>query len=172
MYWIPAFFIFVEIFLILSVDKLSSYGNAKFLFDKYKDENLKKYIQLNYHGIDVMTNIFGFLLLGELIYFIIGFFYPMIWMFSALIIFVFLISTIFSKMKKEVPIEKRIKLAKLKGFETTDIQFSRLLKLNQLKDNEIKTNEWIKYIFPLFRIIIFISIIVLHYNFSFSILHK
>ena len=171
MYWIPAFFIFTEIVFILSVDKLVTYGNAKFLLDKYKDESLKRYIQSTYHGIDVITNIFGFIFLAQLLYFIVGFFYP-IWMFSALFIFIFLINTIHSKLKKEIPIEKRIKLAKLKGFETTDTQFSRLLKLNELKNSKIKTNEWIIYLIPLFRIIVFMSIIILHYNFSISIIHK
>lgn len=164
MYWIPAFFIFVEIFYILSIDTLVSYGNTKFLFEKYKDESLKKYIQLKYSGAETINNILGVLLLGEMIYFVIGFFYS-IWMISASFVFVFLVSLIYSKLKKEVPIKKRIKLAKLKGFKSTDIQFSRLLKLNNLKD-EIKTNEWMTYISPVIKIIIFISIIVLHYNYK------
>jgi hypothetical protein len=115
--------------------------------------------------MNVINNIIAIGLLAEFVYFIFGFFYP-IWIFSAIFFVQFLITTIISKLNGEPSVEKRIKLAKLKGFETSDIKFDRLLKLNEIKKAEIKTYDFIKYIYPIIRIIIFASIIVLHYNYK------
>ena len=165
MYWIPAFFIFLEIILILSLDNLVRYGNIKFLYEKYKNSELKEYANLHFHGIAIVNSIFAITLIGEIIYFIVALFYP-IWIISVVFLLHFLFLQIRAKLKKDISIEKRIKLAKLKGFETKDEKFSRLLKLNELKNSEIKTNQWMMYIYPVVRIIIFGSIIILHYNYN------
>jgi uncharacterized ion transporter superfamily protein YfcC len=165
MYWIPAFFIFFEIIFFLSVDTIVRYDNIKILYQKYKNSELKNYSEKHFHGINVINSILAIGILAEFAYFIFGFFYP-IWIISAIYFAQFLITTIISKLSGEPSIEKRIKLAKLKDFETSDIKFDRLLKLNELKSSEIKTHDWVKYIYPIIRIIIFASIIVLHYNYK------
>lgn len=165
MYWIPAIFIFIEIIYILTMDKLLVYGSAKNLADKYKDTNLKIYIENKYPNGDKVTAFFGFFLLLELIYFIVGLFFSL-WMISVFIIFSYILNSLYHKIKKEQSIEKTIKLAKLEGFESSSVKFDRLLKLNEINTSEIKTNEWRMYIYPLIRIIAFTLIIVLHYNFK------
>ena len=165
MYWIPAFFIFFEIILFLSVDNIVRYSNIKSLYQKYKDSALKIYSEKHFHGMNIINNILGIVLLAEMVYFIYGFFYP-IWILSAIFFGQFLITTIISKLNGDPSVEKQIKLAKLKGFETSDIKLDRLLKLNEIKKSEIKTYDFIKYIYPIIRIIIFASIIILHYNYK------
>ena len=165
MYWIPAFFIFFEIIFFLSVDNIVRYNNIKSLYLKYKDSELKTYIEKNFHGINVTNSLLALVLLAEMVYFIFGFFYP-IWIISAIYFGQFLITSIVSKINGDPSIEKQIKLAKLKGFETKDTQFSRMLKLNELKNSEIKTYGWVKYIYPIVRIILFATIIILHYNYK------
>ena len=64
----------------------------------------------------------------------------------------------------EATIEKIIKRAKLEDFEATDIKLSRLLKLNEIKN--IKTNNWLLYIYPVVKILAFMAIIILHYHFN------
>ena len=165
MYWIPAFFIFFEIIFFLSVDNIVRYNNIKSLYVKYKDSALKNYIEKNFYGINVINSLLAIGLLSEMVYFIFGFFYP-IWIISAIYCGQFLITSIVSKINGDPSIEKQIKLAKLKGFETEDTKFSRMLKLNELKSSEIKTYGCVKYIYPIVRIIIFATIIILHYNYK------
>lgn len=163
MYWIPAFFIFIEFIMILSLDNLVRYSNIKFLYEKYKNDALRDYANKHFNGIGIVNSIFALILIGEMIYFIIALFYP-IWIIAVIYFTQFLLLQIISKIKKDTSIEKRIKLAQLKGFETKDEKFSRLLKLNELKN--VKTHQWTMYIYPLIRIIIFASIIILHYNYK------
>lgn len=165
MYWIPAIFIFLEILLIVSLDNLIRYGNIKFLYEKYKNSDLKEYVNKHFHGIGAINSIFALNLIGELIYFIVALFYS-IWFISVIYFVQFFIIQIVAKLKKDISIEKRIKLAQLKGFNTSDEKFSRLLKLNELKSSEIKIYQWTMYIYPILRIIIFASIIILHYNYN------
>jgi len=58
-----------------------------------------------------------------------------------------------------------IKRASLGDFQSTNIKFQRLLKLNELKT--VKTYDWYLYIFPVVKIVLWISIIVLQYNFNY-----
>ena len=165
MYWIPGFLIFFEIIFFLSVDNIVRYNNIKTLYQKYKVSELKDYIEKHFNGINIINSLLAIGLLAEIVYFIFGFFYP-IWIISAIFFGQFLITSIVSKVNGGPSVEKQIKLAKLKGFETKDIQFSRLLKLNELKNSEIKTYDWLKYIYPVMRIILLASIIILHFNYK------
>ena len=69
---------------------------------------------------------------------------------------------------KRDPIEKIIKKASLNNFQSSDVKFDRLLKLNQLNNNDDITKK--RYEFPIFyflmslKMFVFISIIVFHYN--------
>jgi hypothetical protein len=163
-YWIPAIFIFLEFVFIMSLDSMVKNINAKIIYERYKDPNLAKYIKENYKGTEILSAILAICYIGQIAYFIVGLFKP-IWMISIVYILYLTISTIVDKVRK-TPIEKTIKRAKLKGFEASDVKLDRLLKLNELKGSEIKTYEWMNYIYPLIRIIVFIGIIVLHYNFK------
>jgi len=167
MYWLPGLFIVMEILLISYLDTLVRYTNVDFLYKKYKDEELKKYMKTEFPGAIGIGAVFAIYLIGVCVYFIVGLFYPFIWYVSVVLISFSIFEMIRSKIiKKEIPIEKRIKLARLNNFETSDIKFERALKLNELKHSEIKINEWKKYISPIIRIIIFLSIIILHYHFN------
>ena len=165
MYWLPAIFIIIELIYINVIDMMSRFGNSNILLKKYKDEELKSYIKKEYDGMEKMSMFIGFFLLFEFIYFIVGFFYPF-WMVSAVFIGLSIIATIISKIKGKNSIEKTIKLAHLNGFTSSDVKFDRLLKLNELKRDEIKTSEWALYISPIIKIVVFIAIIVLHYNYK------
>ena len=107
MYWIPAFFIFFEIIFFLSVDNIVRYNNIKSLYLKYKDSELKTYIEKNFHGINVTNSLLALVLLAEMVYFIFGFFYP-IWIISAIYFGQFLITSIVSKINGDPSIEKQI----------------------------------------------------------------
>lgn len=162
MYWIPAFFIIIELLYISYLSDIVKIANCKVLLKKYKNENLKDYIIKEYKSIEkILTNI-GILLFFEIVYFVVGFFYP-IWIFSLLYIIYLIIHTIITNNYTS-SIEKTIKKADLKEFQTDDIKLSRLLKLNELKG--IKIYKWTWYILPAIKITIFIAIIVLHYNYA------
>lgn len=165
MYWIPAFLIFFEIIFFLSVDQIVRYNNIKSLYQKYKDSALKNYIEKTFHGINIVNTFLALGMLGEMVYFIFGFFHP-IWIISVIYFSQFLITSVISRLNGDPSVEKQIKLAKLKGFETEDTKFSRMLKLNELKSSEIKTHDWVKYLYPILRMIMLASIIILHYNFK------
>lgn len=162
MYWIPSIFIFVELLYISYISNLVKFANCKVLLKKYKNEQLSDYIINEYKSIENVSTFIGFLLIFEMIYFIVGFFYP-IWIFSIIYIIYTIVYTIIIKNKPE-PIEKIVKKADLSGFQTNDIKLSRLLKLNELKG--IKIYKWTWYILPTIKIAIFIAIIVLHYNYA------
>ncbi len=168
MYWIPIIFIIFELIFIHVFDKIRRLEACNFLYNKFNDNNkyLESYIKNEFSGMENIKVFISLFFLFEFIYFFIGFFYPFIWIAST-----YIILTIFYKSiipKKEVDIKKYIQIANLK-IKSEDMKFSRLLKLNELKQE--KTNFWNKlfyvgYIDSLIRIIIFISIIVLHYNFN------
>ena len=165
MYWIPAFFILFELVFINYLDKMIRSANATFLLNKYKDEDLAKYIKTNFPDIETKSGIIGIFLVLEFIYFIVGFFYPF-WFISVVFVTITAITTIKSKINKKAPdIEKIIKIANLRDFVSSDIKMNRLLKLNELNSNNIKTKEWHVYMYASLKIIAFILIIVLHYNY-------
>lgn len=165
MYWIPAIFIFFELIYINYLDSMIRYLNCKILNEKFDDYNLKRYIDNEFSSQEKIFAAIGFILFFQLIYFIVALFYPF-WFISTTFIFLSLISTVKNKIKKDVPIEKTIKLARLKNFESENVKFERLLKLNELNQKDIKTYSWIGYIYPIIKIIVFIAIIVLHYNYK------
>ena len=104
----------------------------------------------------------------EFIYFIVGLFYPF-WFLSIIFIMYIIADVIF--ISKKGSIEEIIKRSKLKGFETTNIRFERLLKLNELGGN-IKVREWTLYIPPIIRTLVFVLLIVVHFNFSEKIIRE
>lgn len=165
MYWIPAFFILFEIVFINYLDTMIRSANAMFLAKKYNDVDLVKYIKKEFKDVEKYSGILGVFLVFEFIYFAVGFFYPF-WFLSVIFIFITSISIIRSKIIKKSPeIEKIIKLANLRDFVSSDVKFNRLLKLNELNTNDIKTKEWHIYLYSVLKMIAFISIIVLHYNY-------
>lgn len=168
MYWIPAIFIIVQLSYLNFSDKLIRYTYARFLYDKFKDNDLRLYISNEFKDIEKITNFFGIFILLEFIYFIVAFFYPF-WLLSTIYIFFIIIVNIFSKLKKkdeDKEIEKAINYAKLKNFKSSNIKFERLLKLNELKTNKKSFAHWRMYILIFIKIFTFISIIVLHYHYK------
>jgi len=162
MYWIPAIFILVEMLYIYYVDKLISYANATALYKKYKDENLASYIKNMHEDSIILYFIIGIFLFLEVIYFIIGLFFPF-WLISAIFLGCYIILIIIYKFEN-VSTSKIIKLANLKNFTTTDIKFDRLLKLNEIKQNDKKIYKLKNYLFSIIKIITFAAIIITHYN--------
>jgi hypothetical protein len=165
LYWLPVFFIIAELVFINLLDKMISYSNANVLFVKYGDEKLDEYLKTKYSAIKGVTLFVAIFLTLEFIYFFVGLF-SKIWMISVVYIAFDIFATIKLKLVKNTPIEKTIKRAKLVDFESSDIKFQRVLKLNELKANEIKTRDWINYIYPTIKIFAFIAIIVLHYQYN------
>jgi hypothetical protein len=160
MYWIAAVFILIEILFFYNLDKIIQYSNILYLVKKYKDEDLIKYLKEKFKDFNNIITFFGIFMFLEYVYFIIALFYPF-WFFSVL----FFIYTIGNHFKnKKVDISKVIKRAKLEDFKSSDVKFERMLKMNELEN--IKINEWTKYIIVILKIIMFISIIVLHYNYK------
>lgn len=163
LYWLPAIFILTELTYLSLLSKLLSYFNASLLYQKYSDESLAIYIKEKYFGYDKITLVLVFIIIFQSVYFLVGLFHS-IWLFS-LVFFLFqIISIIKSNLSKKATIEKIIKRAKLEDFEATDIKLSRLLKLNEIKN--IKTNNWLLYIYPVVKILAFMAIIILHYHFN------
>lgn len=165
MYWIPAIFIFLELILLTNLDKLIRFESCVTLLKKYDDNNLKYYIEKEFNKMDKVLILFTVIMLLELVYFMVGFFYP-IWFISTLIITYTIGYTIYSKFRTPVPIEGTIKLARLNGFVASDVKFDRLLKISELKKSEVKTKEWIGYVYSGVKIFIFIGIIYFHYNYN------
>jgi len=171
MYWIPAIFIVFELLFLNYLDQILRYSNAIILSKKYKDKKLEEYIKIEHKDFDKILIVIGVFLLAEFIYFIVGLFYP-IWILSVLFICYSIFMNIYSKFRKSSSVEQMIKLAKLKNFESSDVKFERLLKLSELKQDQVKTRTWIGYIVPVIKIFIFISIILFHYNFKDTIPHN
>ena len=166
MYWLPAIFILLELLFIAKLDDILRYLNIKILQKKYPDEDFEAYIREEFEPkFEKIVGFFGLAFVGGYIYFIVGLFYP-IWMVSILFFICEFIKSSIPKFQTK-SIERTIKLAKLNGFESSDVKFQRLLKLNELNNSNIKTYKWLAYIFPLIKLIIFGLIIVLHYNFNF-----
>lgn len=162
MYWIPIIFIFCELIYISNLDSITRYSNCNILLNKFKDRNLQTYIKNEFKSISIVFIFIGIYLFSEVIYFLVGFFYPL-WIMSSIFFIYYIVATIINKIKSQT-IEKTVKLANLKNFDSSDIKFQRLLKLNELKGN--KTYNYIGYIYSTIRIAIFVAIIVLHYNYK------
>lgn len=160
MYWLPAIFIFVEILFLFYVDKMISYTSSLSLYKKYKDESLKEYITEEYKPSLAFYGFVGIFLVLELVYFLVGLFYP-IYIISIVFILYYILNIFIDKFK--IPsTEKLIKLANLKNFVASDIKFDRMLKLNSIKQGE--NLIWYKvrvYAFPILKIIAFIGIILM-----------
>lgn len=163
MYWIPSVFLFTNLIFIYNLDKIIKYSNCLYLYEKYKDIDLSEYLYTKYKDY---KSFYLFLLIAgffELIYFIVGLFYSF-WFFSIFILGCMVFISLYSKIKKN-DIRKIVKSANLEDFESKNIKFQRILKINEL-DERIKTNNWVAYILPTIKIIIYILIIVLHYNYN------
>jgi hypothetical protein len=162
MYWIPAILIFVELLVIFHVEKLISYTNLLALYKKYKDDDLASYITKEHKDTSFIYAVIGVLLILELIYFIIGLFFPF-WLVSVIFLFYFIVNLLIEKLKT-TSTSKIIKLANLKNFSTSDIKFDRILKLNEINDKDIRLHKINIYLYPILKIIAFATIIIMHYN--------
>jgi hypothetical protein len=168
MYWIPAIFIFFELIIISNLNKILRYDSCTILLKKYKDEKLSEYINEEFGDkstIKTLIVILFFLILFELIYFIVGLFYTF-WIVSAIYLIFIVFYTIYSSFSKNTPIENTIKIANLKGFTAKDQQLDRLLKLNSLKNTKLLPKEWLGYAQSVVKILIFSSIIYFHYQYK------
>jgi len=161
----PAIFVVTNIFFIHSLDNLIKFSNGEYLYKKYNDNDLKKYVEDKYKGFVAPYLIIAFILIGELIFCVIGLFHP-IWVITIIIIFYDLFIFLYRKIKP-LKISTIIKRASLGNFQSSNIKFQRILKLNELK--VVKTNGWTLYIFPIVKIILWISIIVLQYNYNYFV---
>lgn len=162
-YWLPVIFIFFEFILIGQMSKMIEYTSLSFLYKKYKDDDLWKYINLNYKDFAKSYIFFGIILLIEIIYLIVGLFHS-IWFISIIVLSHDLLVLVIKQLKP-TSIEKLIKRAKLEDFNSTNVKFQRYLKITQLNNN-IKTHNWLLFIFPIIKIMLFASIIILHYNYN------
>jgi hypothetical protein len=165
LYWLPVLFIIGELIFLNYIDQFVAYINANKLLVKYKDEKLEKYLKSKYVGIVGIAVFISIFLIAEFIYFIVGIFHP-IWVISVVYLGIYVLTTVISKINGEQSIEKTVKKAKLIDFESSDIKLQRVLKLNELKSNEVKTRDWINYIYPIIKIIVFTAIVVLHYQYK------
>lgn len=162
MYWIPAILIFVELLIIFHVEKLISYTNLILLNKKYENEDLESYITKEHKDTPFIYIVIGILLILELIYFIIGLFFPF-WIVSVVFLCYFIYNVLTERLIP-TPTSKIIKLANLKNFSTSDIKFDRLLKLNEINDKDIRLHKINIYLYPILKIIAFSTIIITHYN--------
>lgn len=162
MYWIPAILIFIELLVIFHIERLISYTNLILLYKKYKNEDLELYITTEHKDTPSIYIVIGILLILELIYFIIGLFFPF-WIVSVVFLCYFIYNTLTEKLIP-TPTSKIIKLANLKNFSTSDIKFDRLLKLNEINDKDIRLQKINIYLYPILKIIAFATIIIMHYN--------
>lgn len=165
MYWIPGIFIVLDFLVICVLPDVIRMASLKELAKRYKDKNLDAEInKFSNLAVNWMENFVVIVYLLEFIYFIIGFFYA-IWIYSSIYIGMVVFNKILSSIKKEVPTEKLIKYANLKGFNAADVKFSRLLKIYEL-ENKVKDYYLKPYLYSAIKIIAFASIIILHYNFK------
>lgn len=161
MYWIPIIFIIMNFLYITQYKEITRMLCAKKLYEKYKDYKIQEYIDSEFEFHNKLFNIISVFFIFEFIYFMVAFFYP-IWIYSAVYIaLVIIIST-----KKELSLEKIIKLAKLNGFQASDVKLARMLKISELENKDVKVNIWLNYLLIGLKIMAFISIIVLHYNYK------
>lgn len=164
MYWIPAIFIFFEIIIIYLTNDISKYDSLIKLQDKYNDKDLSKYISVNYKSwsFERVTDIIFIVYILEFIYFIVGLFFSY-WIISIVYILGIILFNIYNDLYGDDSVETLIKMSKLKNFKSSNVQFDRLLKLNEL-NKDFKITEWTKYIVPTLKLSVFLLIITLHYN--------
>lgn len=162
MYWIPAIFVVLDFISLLLFSDLSRGYNSMFLADKYNNKELEKYVTSN-HPLqrEIILGLIILLFL-EFVYFVICLFYPL-WIISIISISIGVIYGIITITRKK-PIDEIIRKAKLNNFQTSDVKFDRLLKLNELNDTKRRYKFPIIYILISLKMFVFISIIVFHYN--------
>jgi len=164
MYWIPIVFIVFEIIYISMTSELMKFSSATTLNTKYKNHDLTSYIKNKYLGYGWISLFIVSVMFLEFIYFVIGLTKPIFYFSLVYLLYIIVANVVNQLIKKRLnSISRLVKLSELDDFETDDVKFQRMLKINELEGG-VKVYRWMWFMPPLFKLGIFVAIVLMHYK--------